>query len=542
MKPSRYSPPSFRGPPAVPLTGARKFLSAASLVSNPARTLPRNVAADRNVRAPGSVLGCALLAAALLLGFIPGLVAEQSSVTIAVDTAKAGAALPADFSGLSFEVALVLPGANGVRYFRPGNLPLLHLFDTLGIRSLRIGGNTSDRDAKQLPSEADLDSLFAFARAADVKVIYCLRLHNGDPQQAAQTVKYIMARYAPQVDCFSIGQEPSAYPTQKQDARPGSERMGAGNEKYRYQDYRQEWKRFAEAIIAAVPEVKFCGPGVHKNADWARRFMAEFGPAQHVTLLTEHLYPGGAGGKVPSPEVGRERMLSPEFLRVCQTLHDGFAPMARSNSLPYRLEEVNNYFNGGATNVSNTFASALWGVDFMYWWAAHGAAGVNFHTGDRVAAGSNLRPSRYTAFFSTTNGYSLRPLGYGLQTFALGSRGRFVPLAKSSLPPINLSAYAVLAADKTLFLTLINKENGPGAHEANFTLTGADAYTTGQLILLTAPNGDVAATSGVTLGGAAIKEDASWQGSWSAAPAPVQGEFKFKLPAATAAVVKLTRP
>ena len=50
-----------------------------------------------------------------------------------------------------------------------------------------------------------------------------------------------------------------------------------------------------------------------------------------------------------------------------------FVPQAISNALPYRLEEVNNYFNGGATNVSNTFASALWGLDFMYWWAAHGA-------------------------------------------------------------------------------------------------------------------------------------------------------------------------
>lgn len=116
-------------------------------------------------------------------------------------------------------MSLVLPAANGVHYFRPDNRPLIQLFRTLGIKNLRIGGNTSDRDAKKLPGEADLDSLFGFAKAAGVKVIYCLRLHDGDPQTDAQTVKYIMDHYAAQVDCLSIGQEPSAYPVGKKDTR-----------------------------------------------------------------------------------------------------------------------------------------------------------------------------------------------------------------------------------------------------------------------------------------------------------------------------------
>ena len=64
----------------------------------------------------------------------------------------------------------------------------------------------------RLPDEEKLDlgvddSLFGFVQAAGVKVIYCLRLHNGDPQADAQTVKYIMDHYASSVDCFSIGQE-----------------------------------------------------------------------------------------------------------------------------------------------------------------------------------------------------------------------------------------------------------------------------------------------------------------------------------------------
>ena len=68
---------------------------------------------------------------------------------------------------------------------------------------------------------------------------------------------------------------------------------------------------------------------------------------------------GGAGNKVPTPEYGRDRMLgdvswsSNSFPKAYQKLYDSFVPMALSNGLPYRLEEVNNYFNGGATNASN---------------------------------------------------------------------------------------------------------------------------------------------------------------------------------------------
>ena len=471
--------------------------------------------------------------------------ATESPVTIALDPQHPGAVIAPNFSGLSFEVSLVLPAANGVHYFRPDNLPLINLFHTFGIKNLRIGGNTSDRDARQLPGEADLDSLFEFAKAAGVKVIYCLRLRNGDAQADAATVKYIMSHYATQMDCFSIGQEPSAYPVEKKDTRAQGERMGAANEKYQYSDYAADWKKFAAAIIAANPEVKFCGPSVHNNGMWAQKFMADFGHSNHVSLVTEHLYPGGAGGKVPTPEIGIDRMLAGDsgmsngFPKAYQKLHDSFVPAAVANALPYRLEEVNNYFNGGATNVINTFASALWGLDFMYWWAAHGAAGVNFHTGDKVAAGSELRPSKYTAYFTSTNGYLVRPLGYGIKAFDLGSHGKFIPVTISNPGNLNLTAYAVLGNDKIFYLTIINKEHGATARDAVVVPDKVNIVGV-QTLSLTAPNSDVAATSGETLGGGEIKNDGSWNGKWTTLPTNELGIFAVKVSAASAVIIKLS--
>ena len=471
--------------------------------------------------------------------------AAEAQVTIQIDTHNSGITIPNNYSGVSFEAHLLLP-ENGTHYFRPDNEPLINLFRTLGIKSLRIGGNTSDRDARELPSNADFDSLFGFARAAGVKVIYCLRLHNGDTNVDIQTAKYIMDHYAPLVDCFSIGQEPSAYPVEKNDTRANTERMGATNEKYTFESYREDWKKFADALIAAVPNIKFCGPSVHNNGEWARRFMENFGHSNQVVLITEHLYPGGAGGKVPTPEIGRDRMLandagvSNSFPRVYQRLYDSFVPMAISNGLPYRLEEVNNYFNGGATNVSNTFASSLWGLDFVCNWAEHHAAGVNFHTGDRVAAGNSLLPSKYTAYFSTTNGYIVRPLGYGIKAFDLGSHGKFVMATISGESGLNLSTYTVLGDDKNLYVTLINKEHGENARTANITLGAGANFTQAETISLV-PNhsGDIAATSGVTLGGSEIEHNGDWAGTWKTIHSEKAGTFSVIVPAASATVVRL---
>jgi hypothetical protein len=496
---------------------------------------------------PGRILTALSVLCAVFVSEFARSAPLESPVTIQIDTNNPGPFISTNFSGVSFEAALLRP-ENGMHYFRADNQPLINLFHTLGIKSLRIGGNTSDRDARQLPSEADLDSLFAFARAAGVKVLYCLRLHDGDTNVDIQTAKYIMGHYARLMDCFSIGQEPSAYPVENRDTRPNTERMGATNEKYSYASYREDWKQFADALIAAVPEIKFCGPSVHNNGEWARRFMEDFGQSNQVVLITEHLYAGGAGGKVPTPEIGRDRMLANDawgtngFPKAYKKLYDSFAPMALSNGLPYRLEEVNNYFNGGAKNVSDTFAASLWGLDFMYWWAEHQAAGLNFHTGDRVAAGYTLQPSKYTAFFSTTNGYIVRPLGYGIKAFDLGSHGRFVPAAVSASSNLNLSTYTVLGHDKNLYVTLINKEHGENGRAATVTLAAGTNFTQGEIISLTQSDGDAAATSGITLGGAEIQRDGNWAGTWKTIYADDAGAFSVTVPAASAMIVRLMPP
>ena len=89
----------------------------------------------------------------------------QSPVTIQLSPQISESTIASNFVGLSFEMQYVLAGTNGNHFFSPKNKALIATFKTLGIKSLRVGGNTADRPALPTPSLADVDSLLAFAKA-----------------------------------------------------------------------------------------------------------------------------------------------------------------------------------------------------------------------------------------------------------------------------------------------------------------------------------------------------------------------------------------
>jgi len=137
------------------------------------------------------------------------------------------------------------------------------------------------------------------------------------------------------------------------------------------------------------------------------------------------------------------------------------------------------------------------------------------------------------------NGYHIRPLGYGLKAFDIGRHGAVVPLDITNAGRLNLTAYGVLGSDSNLYVTLINKEHDRGARYAQVTIVTSPSYAKGEAMFLTAPNGDVTATGGVTLGGAAMNDDGTWNGNFSTLAAPSQGKFTLDLPPATAVVLHL---
>jgi hypothetical protein len=115
-----------------------------------------------------------------------------------------------------------------------------------------------------------------------------------------------------------------------------------------------------------------------------------------------------------------------------------------------------------------------------------------------------------------------------------------VPVKISSGSSPSFTAYAVLAADRNLFVTLINKEHSTGAPDLTVNLAAGEGYSNGRIVFLAAVGGDVAAKTGVTLGGAEIGDDASWAGKWTELAPPKNGQVTVTVPPASAAVVRLT--
>jgi len=481
-----------------------------------------NGSAHRSLRCSMFDVRCSMFSLILMLA-VPIRAAEPSPVKITLDTAAPGAAINENFAGLSFETQMLLPSKDGKYYFSPNNKPLIALFHQLGISSLRIGGNTADRPTVPIPGPTDIDQLFAFAKAADVKVIYTLRLREGSLDNAATIARYVWQKHRSLLECFAIGNEPNVFAKE-------------------YPVYREEWQKYLDAIVAAsnAPGAKLCGPSATPGKTaWARDFAGDFGRSGRIAFISQHDYPGGAGNRATNVVAARDQMLSPAWLAGYRKFYNAFVPAAKTNGLGYRIEEANNFFNGGAKDVSDTFAAALWALDYLHWWAAHDALGINFHTGDQVAAGERMNPCRYASFLSSESGYHVQPIGYAIKAFTLGSRGRTLPVVIESKPELNLTAYAVLAADRSLWVTIINKEHGQAAHDADAALVVDKSYSNGTMFLLAGPDRDVAAKSGVTLGGVEIKDDASWEGKAQSLPLPTAGEFKFALPPATAAIIQL---
>jgi hypothetical protein len=462
-----------------------------------------------------------------------------SPVSLSVDARVRGNAVPDTFAGLSFETWAEKPDRSGVsgHLFSPTNTQVITLFRNSGIRTLRLGGCTVEGRNATFPNHADIDNAFGFARAADVKVIYSLGLLNGYIAWNAATAQYIWAHYRQWLTGFAVGNEPDVksylYPP-----------LGSGTDPdiTDYPSYLAAWRRFTAAITRAVPEATFVGPDAAAiSQGWASRFVKDVEGACRLTVATQHEYVGGrpfrSGTREPlTAQEAIDNMLSAAWVTnkypdYCRETQESVA----ASGLSCRMTEANDYLHG-VTNASNAFASALWALDYMHWWAAHGCVGVDFHNNQQF----EWIPTDTVYLEQPSRDYRVNPKAYGIKAFDLGGHGWTKPVDIGNAAGLNLTAYAVGDATN-LCVTVINKEHGAGARDAVVTITPAGfPFRRAEAQFLTAPSGDAGAANSVRLGGAPIRNDAAWQGTWTNLKLRTDGLCQVVVRATSAAVVKLS--
>lgn len=461
-------------------------------------------------------------------------VEASAPVTLTVSNLTS-VSIPADFIGLSFETSIVLPNPNKIPhgkpfyFFSPGNQRLISIFKNLGIKNLRVGGGTVDSLSRPAPTRADVDQLFGFAKAAGLKVIFSFRLLNGNAANAPPMAAYIWQKYRAQLNRFAIGNEPDWRSYHHSDPRITN-----------YPSYLAEWRIFADAIRAAVPLASLAGPDTgsdypvtraantdYEGESWTQRFADNEKNSGIISAIFQHDYVGQLAKGVSVP-AAIDAMLSREWVAVeYPALYNHVLAPVIADGLPFRMTEANDRI-GGVDGASNAFASAIWALDYMHWWAAHGCAGVNFHNNEWLKTD--------TVFLDANGNCHLNPKAYGIKAFDLGGHGNIAVVSIFNPDGINLTAYAVENTGK-LCVTVINKEHDAAARAARVTIVPGDEWKNAVVLYL---RGHPEAKTGITLGGASIRDDGSWNGKWKRLKPRREGGWMTRLPAASAAIVQFS--
>ena len=430
-----------------------------------------------------------------------------------------------DFSGLSYESAQLSDPA----FFSGENRQLSELMGGLGQRGvLRIGGNTSEycfwrsdpkahgisanptQDAagpdkgnkappRRVITEQAIHNLREFLdRLPGWSLIYGLNLGLGTPEMAAEEAEFVARAMGSKLLAFQMANEPDLF--FKNGLRPPG---------YNADQFITEWRRFFEAVRKRVPDAPFAGPDTAFNNDWLVPFAKAF--RNDVKFISSHYY---AEGPPSDPAMDIPRLLRPD--PKLEREFAGLQQVTKDTGLPFRLAETNSCYGGGKKDVSDTFASALWGADYMFRIAQAGGIGVNFHGGGY---------GWYTPIAGTrAKGFEVRPLYYGMRLFREASAGELVDTSLSTAPD-GLRVYAVQRADGHLTLTALNLSlDHPIELALEQRLTGKP------LLRLKAPS--ATAKTGEMLGDTAIGADGAWH-----ANSHESTGARLQLPAASAALI-----
>lgn len=437
-------------------------------------------------------------------------------------TSAAAGSIGEGFAGFSYEkVQMNHP------FFSASNRGLIALFKLLGPSILRIGGDSADKTFwtpngrggiyKQV-TPGEVDRLAAFVKASGWKCLYTVNLGGSadattTPELAADEVAYAARQFGSSLFGIEIGNEPDAY------VKPGRQ---YADRPWTLALYETAWNQYRTAILDRTPGVVITGPAAGHLPVWTIPFSKDQTKSK-LSLLTDHYYRGS--GKEPGSAMAK--LLTPDsrLLSNLELMQDA----RKITGIAFRIGECNT-FTSGLPGVSDSYASSLWSLDFLFECAQGGASGVNFH-GGHTASYTPIEDDQ-------ANVVAVRPEFYGILLFTLAGMGT-IYRTKLSAGALNVSAYAVKTPDG-MSIVMLNKDL---AQNLRITVQLPGIVKSASLIALSqrtpgaaAPN--LSATSGVTIQGATVGID----GTFSPAPAHTLttsgSQVTCHVPALTAVLIK----
>jgi hypothetical protein len=482
--------------------------------------------------------------------------ARAHTLTVSVTGQSVGRPIPDAFLGLALEYSTIPQWtAQPGQAANPILGTLIRGLDPTGAPSIRIGGQSTDRSWWPAPGLTrpvgvtdDLGATWTRAArelvsATHARLLLGINLEAGSAQvarvEADELVKGVGAQ---NVRSLQIGNEPNLYrvtpwyrvaggrrlPWYAKTGEPVYSRSASWNPKA----YDAQFAQFARAL----PHLPLAGPETNPGP-WLDAFESTLSAHSQVRMLTTHAYGLNNCDKDPSdplyPTV--DHLLS---LTASRGLLDGMVSsiaLAHRDAATLRIDEMGSITCNGKPGVSDTFASALWGMDALFAAARAGVDGVNLHSFPKSDNGLfdftySASARRWTA--------AIHPLYDGALMFAQAAPAGSRLLHFSDGATHQLRAWATRGTDHQVRILLINDATS-GSTLVHVRAPDGYGQSIGTVERLRAPS--AAATGDVTLGGHRFSQTLT-----GSAPTPELQSLRPRggvetigLPAASAALVTL---
>ncbi len=436
-----------------------------------------------------------------------------TAVSVTAHPTSPGHVIASDFIGLSYETSALIQTTPG-NQLDPIDPVTRQLMKNLAPSSLRFGGNSVDtlcgwtREVRTASTDTckltstEIDAGVSLARAVGYQILWSIDLESGDAGLDADQVAYLYGAASDVVQQIAIGNEPNLYG-------------------WTTAAFLSSWLGFKSAIVPEIPGARFAGWDATQGGlgNWTPKVADSLGDG--IQLLTSHFY---ALEGISSPT--SLDLLSPDMVGKEQSKASQLLQLAQSHSIPsWRMSETG-AGNGGSvpSSISNTFAAALWAVDYMFLMAQYQAAGVNFHCG----RGGAFPPGPLQEI---KGAIQAQPVYFGLLLFRQAAKGQWVPLDLTT-HGLNLTTYGTVDSSGTLRITVINKDP---SNAAVLTIAPGAKFKTVQSMRLTAPS--VSSTDGILLAGASIASDGTWFPTKIESEPMTNESFTTDVPAASAVLV-----
>jgi hypothetical protein len=429
------------------------------------------------------------------------------ALSVVINVNHPGGRVPRDFLGLSFEMSSL---RSIVHDADRGDL--VTMLRSLGSGVLRFGGVSADtqvawRDAHTpLPSwsskaltAGEFRGLRKLAARSGWHVLLTIGLAHYDPRAAAREAVAARRALGGWLVGIELGNEPDAY---------GRHRLRS--EPWTFSRYNAQVTAYRRAIERAAPGLRIVGPDVSGSLifeGWGRDAALHHRPA----MLTGHHYPLGCR-TVPAPTIAR--LLSPQVRQAEDASLHRYVTVSRRGAIRFRLDEANSVSCGGEAGISDSFASALWAVDYVAHAMVAGAVGINLQ-------GNPANCKGYTPLCAPSSkaldggALTARPEWYALLLAKLLVGDR--PLRASVSPDVaNVDALAFMGYAGKLHVLIVDDELS-SAKRIAVTLHLGRHYRHARALLLRAPS--PFATAGVRLGGHVVEGNGTWR-------APAQLELR----------------